>query len=80
MRPSNRDGFKIAIICTLNLEAEAAEEALDKTYDRLSMFTRNYPEMTTHMSREGLGSVMLFYATCQVLKKRVLQACGKHES
>jgi hypothetical protein len=35
MRPSNRDGFKIAIICALTLEAEAVEEILDETYDRL---------------------------------------------
>ncbi|RAL04008.1 uncharacterized protein BO80DRAFT_486241 [Aspergillus ibericus CBS 121593] len=38
MRPSSRDEFAIAIICTLPLEAEAVEALFNKTYDRLSAF------------------------------------------
>ncbi|KAL6230430.1 nucleoside phosphorylase domain-containing protein [Aspergillus navahoensis] len=43
MRPSSRDGFAIAIICALNLEAEAVEELFDETYDRLGGYYRKQP-------------------------------------
>ncbi|KAL5333115.1 hypothetical protein BJX70DRAFT_403877 [Aspergillus crustosus] len=36
MRPANRDGFTIAIICALTLEADAVEALFDETYDRFS--------------------------------------------
>ncbi|KAJ0417809.1 hypothetical protein BJY00DRAFT_315600 [Aspergillus carlsbadensis] len=35
MRPSTRDGFEVAIVCALTLEADAVEELFDEIYDRL---------------------------------------------
>ncbi|KAL2808184.1 hypothetical protein BJX63DRAFT_424818 [Aspergillus granulosus] len=43
MRPSTRNGFAVAIICALALEAEAVEELFDETYDRLSKFYKKQP-------------------------------------
>lgn len=43
MRPATREGFTIAIICALTLEADAVEAHFDETYDRLSVRYRKQP-------------------------------------
>ncbi|KAH1444285.1 hypothetical protein KXW34_008888 [Aspergillus fumigatus] len=43
MRPSSRDEFSIAIICSLTLKVEVVEELLDEVYDRLGGYYRKQP-------------------------------------
>ncbi|GIJ83106.1 hypothetical protein Asppvi_001624 [Aspergillus pseudoviridinutans] len=63
MRPSSRDGFTIAIICALALEAEAVEELFDETYDRSSIFYKKQPGDDNEYvnGRIGVHNIVLCY-------------------
>ncbi|KAL2812237.1 nucleoside phosphorylase domain-containing protein [Aspergillus cavernicola] len=56
MRPTSRDGFGIAIICALTLEAEAVEALFDETYDRLSESYKKQPGDTNAYFTGRIGN------------------------
>ncbi|KAL2865008.1 putative kinesin light chain [Aspergillus lucknowensis] len=63
MRPRNRNGFAIAIICALPLEADAVEALFDETYDRLGRFYgKQQRDMNAYINgRIGKHDVVLCY-------------------
>lgn len=63
MRPASCDGFEIAIICALPLEADAIEALFDETYDKFSRAYRRQPgDHNTYINgRIGLHNVVLCY-------------------
>ncbi|KAL4744554.1 hypothetical protein BDW72DRAFT_208926 [Aspergillus terricola var. indicus] len=86
MRPTSRDGFGIAIICALSLEAEAVEALFDETYDRPSESYKKQPgdnnayvngRIGNHnvvlccMSRMGKGNAASVAASLQISYRRI---------
>ncbi|PLN86567.1 Pfs, NB-ARC and TPR domain protein [Aspergillus taichungensis] len=63
MRPNSRDGFTIAIICALTVEAEAVEEHFDEIFDRLGKLYGKHPmDVNAYINgRIGVHNVVLAY-------------------
>ncbi|KAH8802907.1 nucleoside phosphorylase domain-containing protein [Xylogone sp. PMI_703] len=63
MRPVSRDGFEIAIICALTLEADAVEALFDETYDKFGRYYGKQPgdESTYITGKIGRHNVVLCY-------------------
>ncbi|KAJ6036862.1 Pfs NB-ARC and TPR domain protein [Penicillium herquei] len=63
MRPQNRSGFKIAIICALTMEADAVEALFDETYDRLGrLYGKQSGDVNAYITgRIGRHNVVLCY-------------------
>src|SRR5437667_9981191 len=63
MRPGNRDGFEIAIICALPLEADPVEALFDETYDKFAQFYgRQFGDKNAYITgRIGQHNVVLCY-------------------
>ncbi|KAL3481702.1 hypothetical protein BJX99DRAFT_243416 [Aspergillus californicus] len=63
MRPETRDGFQIAIICALTLEADAVEALFDETYDKFSrVYGRESGDNNAYITgRIGQHNVVLCY-------------------
>jgi nucleoside phosphorylase len=82
MRPSSRDGFTIAIICALALEAEAVEELFDETYDRSSIFYKKLPGDDNEYvnGRIGMHNIVLCYMPGMGIKSAVSVAASMRVS
>ncbi|KAL3439095.1 nucleoside phosphorylase domain-containing protein, partial [Aspergillus tetrazonus] len=74
MRPSNRDGFAIAIICALTLEADAVEDLFDEFYDRLANTTGKNRAMTMHIAASVASSLKISYKRIEVAL--IVGICG----
>src|SRR5215469_8938537 len=63
MRPGNREGFEIAIICALPLEADAVEALFDETYDKFSkVYGRQSGDKNTYITGKiGRHNIVLCY-------------------
>lgn len=63
MWPADRDGFEIAIICALTLEADPIEALFDETYDKFGQIYGTEPEdnNTYITGRIGPHNVVLCY-------------------
>jgi nucleoside phosphorylase len=63
MRPEFRDGFEIAIICALPLEADAMEALFDENYDTMGQIYRKQPGDANSYTtgRIGQHNIVLCY-------------------
>ncbi|QKX58645.1 uncharacterized protein TRUGW13939_05772 [Talaromyces rugulosus] len=61
--PTNRDGFSIAIICALPLEADAVEALFDETYDKFGkIYGKSFRDNNVYINgRIGQHDVVLCY-------------------
>ncbi|OGM39418.1 hypothetical protein ABOM_012116 [Aspergillus bombycis] len=63
MRPADRDGFEIGIICAFTLEADALEALFDETYDKFGTRYSKHPRDTNAYITQIIGyhDVVLCY-------------------
>ncbi|KAJ5335181.1 Pfs NB-ARC and TPR domain protein [Penicillium brevicompactum] len=62
MRPRDRSGFGVAIICALTLEGDAVEALFDETYDRGEVYGKHLHDTNSYTNgRIGQHNVVLCY-------------------